>query len=145
MSIVKKFKPLIFLLLPLLLLPFPWYTDIIVDDILFTRQNANGFFVLSSGYGGGLIIYIINCIVLYLALREKKKVFFSPLILQTVLMCLMTAFPSFYLLLGSGSTTFNSFIRHNLGLYNLGYYITMVCLIISSYFYSRAIKNRIAL
>lgn len=118
---LKKYTSVIILLIPLLLLPFPWYSKLNANSATYEFTDVNGFFVIVSGHSIILFLYIIVLITALLTLNIKKELFFVNSVFILLLIFTITIFPVFFI--SEPALFYKNF--------NIGYYVTVFALLIS--------------
>jgi hypothetical protein len=90
---IKKYLPIIFLLLILFLLPIDWYKQLHGNTSTYKLENVNGMFVFTKFYGIIVIIYGF-CIYIQLFSIIYKK-FLLPILAEFILIVALILLPTF--------------------------------------------------
>lgn len=86
-----KYVSLYFLLVPILILPFDWYRNMVINPMNFQRENVNGLYVITKDSGRILIIYLL-CILIQVLAIKSQQIFFS-IFTNVLLVLILMTFP----------------------------------------------------
>lgn len=119
----NKFIAIIFLLVPLLIVPLDWYRDLAVNPVTFQRENVNGLFVMSTERARIGLLYVL-CIIVQISVLKTKQIIF-PILSTTILLIILITFPIYL------ETIMYLNISDIIHYYGIGCYLTIVSLLIS--------------